>query len=272
MAELDQATEAETEVEEKSAEVADQFAEADAAADPEPQPQQSVEELASELGWTPKEKFKGDPEKWKPADQFIIDGRKAERNMKRSLEEMRSQMDVIARTNGAIMAEKLQKQQQELAQRYQQAVEAGDPDEAWKAANEIRDLRARAVPQPTAPTGHTVEWAERNPWLKSDPMARARAIEVAEYYARDGQPAEVQTAEAEKVIRREFPHHFSGGEQPASVNGVRSRTVERTPRGTTFKDMPKAAQDIATDLKDRGLIDDVNHYARNYFAQAGKGK
>lgn len=260
---------AEAEIEEKAEGLDAQFAAADAEADPAPP---SVEEVAASIGWTPKEEYQGDPDKWKPADQFIRDGRKAERNMKRQLDEMRDTMSSVARTTGAIVQERIAQREAELSQQYAAAVEKGDPDAAWKASNQLRDLRDSTVPGRPAPQAETVEWAQKNKWLETDLVARNRALQVAQVYADNGYGAERQLAEAEAVIRREFPHHFRQGDTPADVNGVRTRASGQRKGGTTAADMPKVHQEIAADLIDRGLIPDKEAYARNYFAGQGKGQ
>lgn len=258
------------EAEAKGEVLKDQFAAADAEAEPEAPP--TVEELAESIGWTPKDRFKGNPDNWKPAAEFIKAGRNESRNLKAKLDRVEQTLDTVAKTTGAVVAEQIAKKHAQLEAQYAAAVERGDPDEAWKAANQIMRLQDTAQPAAAQPSQSTVEWAERNQWMKTDPVARARAIQVADLYAREGASAEQQTSAAEQIIRREFPHHFAGNERAAEVNGVRTRASGGAKRGTTAADMPKEAQKIADDLVERGLIPDREAYARNYFAQAAKGR
>jgi hypothetical protein len=272
MAELEeqQAEEVSTEVEEKGAEVADQFAEADAKAEPEALP--SVEEVAASIGWTPKDKFTGPEEKWKPAHQFIIDGRKAERNMKRNLEEMRATLDTVSKTSASIMEEKLRDQADALAAKYEAAVEAGDTKAAATALRDHDRIMAKAKEPATeraAPSAETEAWASKNARVLKDPLAAQRAIELCEPYAKANYSAADQLAAIDPIMRREFPHLFDD-KPAASVEGVRTRTSVQQKRGKTAADMPKEAQVIANDMAERGLIKSPEDYARNYFAQIAK--
>ena len=49
--------------------------------DDAPPPAPSVEELAQRMGWKPKEQFRGDPDKWRPADEFILQGHEIQRSL-----------------------------------------------------------------------------------------------------------------------------------------------------------------------------------------------
>lgn len=274
MAELEQQAEAVSpEVEEKGAEVADQFAAADAAADPEIVDPPSVEEVAASIGWTPKDKFRGDPEKWKPADQFIVDGRKAERNMKRELDGLRSTLDTVSKTSAAIMQDKLREQAEALASRYEAAVERGDMKEAASALRQHDAVMAKSQDSPATrqpPSPETEQWAAKNARVFKDPLATQRAVELCEPYARANYAAADQLSAIEPILRREFPHLFDD-KGPASVEAPRTRSSAPQKRGSTVADMPKEAQEIAKDMAERGLIKSPEDYARNYFAQINKG-
>lgn len=264
------------EVEEKGKEVDEQFAAADAGADPnaDPPAPPTVEEVAASIGWTPKDKFTGPEDKWKPADKFIIDGRKAERNMKRSLEEMRSTLDTLSKTSGQIMEDKLREQADALAKRYESAVEAGDTKAAAEALRGHDRVLAKAEgKEPTArpaPSSETEAWASKNSRVLKDPLAAQRAVQLCEPYAKANYSAADQLAAIDPIMRREFPHLYDD-KAPASVEAPRTRSFTQQARGKTAADMPKELREYAEDLKDRGLIKDVEDVARNYFARQAKG-
>jgi hypothetical protein len=268
MAETKEVAEGGEVVEDKGAEVAAQFEEADAKADPAP----SVEEIASELGWVPQDKFKGPVEKWKPAEQFIRDGRDIQEKTARELREVRSTLETIKLTSGAIMADKLREQHERLAAQYQKAVDEGDPDRAWKAANAIRDLQTTAATPASAPAPDpaTERWVQKNGKVMSDPLAASRALQVCDAYARAGQPIDQQLANTEAVMRREFPHLFDD-KPPASVSSPASRsTAQPTEGGNLVAKLPKEAKDFGKDLVERGLLPNIDAYAKHYFEQREK--
>ena len=62
--------------------------------DPPVEPREpTASEIAAELGWKPQDQWTGDPDKWKPADQFIRDGRDIQQTTARELAEL---MDEVA--------------------------------------------------------------------------------------------------------------------------------------------------------------------------------
>jgi hypothetical protein len=50
------------------------------------------------------------------------------------------------------------------------------------------------------------------------------------------------------------------------VNAPGSRSAGPSNRQKGFSDMPKPAQDIATEMEARGVIKSKDDYVRNYFA------
>lgn len=260
---------------EEKLEVADQFAEADDKADPNDDPAPNVEDIASRMGWVPKDKFRGEESDWKPADKFILDGNDIKSAQSRELKEMRRTLDTVARTTGAVMAERLKSQADALAAKYEGAVERGDTKEAAEALREHDQVMSRAQSSTASePAAEAIQWVDKNAWMKPgpsfDPVAAQRAVQICDQYAKAGLPAADQVAKTEAVMRREFPHLFpdtATKKDPPGVNEPAARTAMAQKRGKTAADMPKVHKDIASDLLDRGLIKDTESYARNYFAQ-----
>lgn len=258
------------EVAEKAEAVEEQFAAADAAADPDIEAPK-VEDIASRMGWVPKEKFKGPEEKWKPADQFILDGHDIQTARSRELKEMRQTLDSVARTSGQIMADKLREQHEALSQKYAAAVEKGDPDEAFAASRDIIALKMQDQPTRQAPAPEAVSWVENTKFMKPgtpdfDPVAAQRAIAVCDQYARAGFGPAEQVAKTEAIMRREFPHLFDAGKPPPGVNEPSSRTATSSKRPKGVADLPKEARALAQDWVDRGLIPNLDAYASRYWA------
>jgi predicted ArsR family transcriptional regulator len=258
---------------EQSAAVEEQFAEADAQADPSNEVP-SLEDLASSMGWVPQDKFSGPAEKWKPAHQFIRDGKDIQERTSRELKEIRTTLETVSRTSGAIMAEKLQQQREELARRYEAAVEKGDRVEAAEALRNFDATTAalNSGPPRAGPAPETQSWVEHNAKVKADPVAWQRALQVCDAYARsypNSSPAE-QLAYTEQNLKREFPHLFDNKPAP-NVNGDISRNSGGVSRGgTTYADLPREAKAVADDLADRGLIGSKDDYAKHYFAEKAK--
>lgn len=270
------ATNPETQVEDPQAEVTEaaeaveeQFAAADEAAEPAPP---TVEEIAARVGWVPQDKFKGPADVWKPAHQFILDGNDIKDRLSRELKGLRETTETIQKTTSSIIQDKLRQQAEELSAKYAAAVERGDPDEAFKLGKEILSVQDQASPKPQGPAPETQAWVGKNQRLMSDPVARQRALQVCDAYASEGLSTAEQLANTEAVMRREYPHLFED-KAPASVAAPQSRSSAALQRGEkTSADLPKEAKAVAQDLVDRGLIPNLDSYAKNYFAAQAKGK
>ncbi len=250
---------------------------------PEEQPAEQPEEepdpvagIAQEMGWVPKEKFKGKEDDWKPAAEYIREGKTIQKTMARDLKDMRHQMDTMAKTSSAILQERLNDERQRIAQQYQQAVEDGDPDKAWKASNRLQEINTQeqqAHNQGPAPEAQ--EWVQRNAWFNTHPIATAMAMKVADLHAQQGQPAYKQLEAAEHEVRRAYPELFGQARQDKAAPSVASpgsRSASPSNKSKGFSDMPRPAQDVARDMVDRGVIKSVDDYSRNYWASEGKAR
>jgi hypothetical protein len=268
--------EAEEQVETTEVEAPEQEAETPAETTEEPdETPDPVANLAKSMGWRPKEEFKGDPNLWKPAEEYIRAGGEIQRGQSRELKDLRATMDNIARTNAAIVQSTINAEREKLVARYQRAVEDGDPEQAYKLGTEINNLNGQAQrlvnPAPPPPPPEATDWVQRNQWFTQDPLARDLALNVAERYAQAGKGVDDQLQAAEREVRRQYPHLFGGSSKPpAGVQQPSSRSGSARKMGSTYADLPAEAKKIAADMAERGVIPDKEAYAKQYWQNAGK--
>jgi hypothetical protein len=236
-------------------------------------------ELAQKIGWVPRDQFTGPPEAWKPADQFIIDGRDIQRETSAQLKAVRTELETVARTSASIVEQQVNERVEALRAQHTEAVEAGDADKAFKIARTIDTTIASATPARTPPP-EAQDFAARNAaWFQKEGHEEAteRAIELANMFATRGykEPG-TQLRMVEQRMQREYPELFKDGmngqrKDPPGVNAPGSRAPAPSNRQKGFADLPKEAQDIARDMVDRKVINSTDDYVRNYFAnEAGK--
>lgn len=238
------------------------------AVDPEQQPEDPVAKLAMELGWSDKSNFRGPPDDWKPADEFIRASRDITKTLKRDLRELRSTVDHMGRTSATLLEQQLANQRAELESQFHQAVEAGDTAGARKAVAEIDRLETQAPPPPSNITPEGQSFAQKHNWFGKDDEATRYAISRADVYAKQGLTPARQIIAVEKDMREIFPDLFPAPAKPApSVAQPASRTASTAGRAKGFNDMPAAAQVAARDMADRGVIPNVDAYVVNYFKQ-----
>lgn len=218
--------------------------------------------LAMEMGWTPKDQFRGDPERWKPADQFIRDGRDIQQSTARELRTLREQMERFSGVTSQLVQDKVAERDQYWKTQFNQAVEEGDTEKA----NKLLEQRPSPQQQPNMVPAETQSWIAKNDWFEKDPLAKARAIEICERLKH--LPVSEQLAQAERGIRKEFPELFTpAAKQPPSTQTGQSRKAAPSNRVKGFTDMPAESQAMAKDMvrTNPGLT--LEAIAKSYWAQ-----
>ena len=242
----------------------------------EPGAQESSEptpydELAQKIGWVPKDQFQGDPALWKPAEQFILDGRDIQRNTAAELKALRTTVETIGKTSATIVEQEVSRRTAELTERYNAAVEDGNATEAFKIGREIMQVQATPAPTVNAPGVEALSFAERNKsWFQKDALATATAVEICNRLAAQGYDNATQLDAAEKEVKRIYPHLFGGmnGKPAPGVNAPGQRAPAPTSgREKGFADMPPEAQKVANDMVARGVIKADDKAAKELFAK-----
>lgn len=242
-----------------------------------------IETLASDLGWTPKDQFRGNPEKWKPADEFIRASRDINQNLHREIRSLRDQVGRMETTSARLLEDTVSTR---IAERdaywqrvHKQAVEKDDPELAEQAVQERIKIATQreAAKAPANGNGglppETAAFIERNKtWWDKDPLAQMRAQEIADGLAKRGVPVAEQLAQAERAIRREFPEHFPAPAKtpPGTQTGTsRAATTRSSRKG--YADMPAESQAMAREYQTRHGIP-LEKFAESYWKDQAEGK
>ena len=226
-----------------------------------------IENLARELGWRPKEEFGGPEEKWRPAADFIREGREVQRSLNRELKTVREEVSRISRTSAQLMADKIAERDSYWQNIHRKAVEDGDVETAERAVTERAKLKTAAEPD-SGPPPETRAFIEKHKsWFNVDPLATMRTQEICAQLAKHGVPIPQQLEQAERAIRKEFPELFPApAKTPAAVQTATSRNASTTSRKKGYADMPAESQKMAQDyLKKHGIP--LEKFAESYFAQ-----
>lgn len=162
--------------------------------------EKTVDERAYEIGWRPQAEFKGDPEKWVNAAEFLRRGEeilplvKAENKrlhdktdtlaaeisrLTAALGEQRKSMDEMARFNLEQLGEKLAEQKRTLTAQLREARKDEDDDRVAAIEDQLEENADRrkqlkeapkAAPTPQTPqsvpeTPEYKAWTAKNPWF-----------------------------------------------------------------------------------------------------------
>jgi hypothetical protein len=234
--------------------------------------------LAQRMGWVPRDQYQGVPENWKPAEQFILDGRDIQRETSRELKGVRAQLEILGKTSASIIEQQVNDRVAKLTEQYHALVDEGRTGESLQVAEQIATIKAQPITpgvNGNGPSPDAQAFADRNAnWFQKPGHedATSRAIEICNSLAAQGYKDHgQQLAIAEQRMKREYPELFkaNGGGKPApGVNQPGSRAAGSGGREKGFADMPPDAQNIAKDMVARGVIPDLNSYTKNYWLNA----
>ena len=214
-------------------------------AEPEQQEEQKVskedEREAREMGWRPKEEWKGDADKWRPADEFVRRGREVlpivNARLRRENEAKDAEIARIRKESDErftrlerMSRTALEKQRERLIHEFEakkeQAVEAGDKDfyravqkeerETLKrfddAADEAgkKDDKSDKPGLPRSVQDTLDSWVADNQWFQSDPELNAVANSAHERLLREkpGLTLAQNLAEVRAYVEKRYPDKF----------------------------------------------------------------
>lgn len=184
----------------------------------------SPEERAARMGWKPQEDYKGKPEEWVSAEEFLKrteeEGpflKKALKNMERKYEKLEKNTEaILAHQNRQIEAAEKQgydRAMQEINRQMAKAVEEGDleaHDAALKKRDEIQKKNQEGKGKDSAIQAAVDAWRKENEWYDSDPILRDYALKYCDMLAEQGKSPQEQLEGAAKYIRTRFPQMFDG--------------------------------------------------------------
>lgn len=232
-----------------------------------PQTPSEIDVLAQEMGWSPKDQWRGDPNDWKDAKTFLKTTVDINRTISREVRELKDTTSRMAKTSAAIAEREIRREREEIEARFNSAVAEQDTDAAWRASEDLRKL-------PTAEGAATdpavADFKARNGWFETDPAATAVAQAIAARLHAQGKTPAEQTRAAEDEVRRRFPELFDApartpAKDPPNVNNPVSRTGRTTPKVKGFAELPRDAQAAAQDFLKRGRITSLADYAKDYW-------
>ena len=225
----------------------------------------TIEGLAGEMGWRPKEDWKGDPDKWKPAHEYVRSTVDVNRKVVNRLKGVEDQLARVARTSVSITEREVAKERERLMQEREEAFDAGDRDAFVRAERELAKV-VEVAPAPVPDETHS--FVERNAnWFQKDKEATAWAVNRANELAATGLGPARQLAIVEREAKAMFPEFFEA-EKPkpkaAPLNTPGARSAVSAKKG--FASLPADAQKAALDFEAKRGIN-REEYAKIYYEE-----
>ena len=226
---------------------------------------------AESMGWIPPERFKGDPERYIDAEEYIDRGEKVlpiiKENNKRLQAELASvKASAAAQANALAQAQKaieqieerhtvatqkaVERAREEVKLQLARASEAGDHAGVAELTDQLTQLReVEAEPQPAVqvrpppqPDPALVAWNAENPWFGSDRRKTALAIGIAQEL-REGGERSTGAAFFQKVSEEMEKTLPSAAPAQDKVEGARGGSdAPRGSKGKSFANLPADAK------------------------------
>jgi hypothetical protein len=249
---------------------------------------QTPEERARTQGWRDKDEFKGNPEDWRPAEEFLERGDKIlpilqERfgKLEKDFADKANQLDKVtgklskfAEFHKGTYKRAYENAKRDIEGRLQLAEKEQDfegykraTDDLAQVEQDIQHIDAEEATDPQ-PVAEFHDFKKANAWYDVDMPMTVYANYIAdqlvgsegidsnsEYYAR-----------VEQEVKRQFPHKFTGGGPAPVEDGMGDGAGDKKTKGG-WRELPKEAQDTYlrefTDIPNFGK----EEYAKGYFEQ-----
>lgn len=241
---------------------------------------------AAEMGWVTKEEWKGDPDKWRPAEEFVSRGEnilpilkdrvsKLESDLKVALSANKHEIEQVKKESYARAKAEYEKQLADLEKLEVEAFKTGDADAYLQVKDAKAAIKAPVEPEHTAEDPVFVDWKEKNPWYQTDKEMADYADFISHKIMAEHGGKISKSALAEEMTKRTkaaFPGKFTNPkrEDPGSVEGGTGGPSGKK-NGKTFGELPESAKSqyarMAKNFERQGRKFTKEQYAEAYFEQ-----
>ena len=227
----------------------------------------SAEELAVELGWSPKDQWRGEESDWKPATDFLKRTVEVNRAVRKENKQISDKLSRLERTTGVMIDRVRQEEKEKLEAKFKEAVDVGDHETARELGKQLDE----PAPQGGDPDVQAFV-TKHSSWYDKDPVATQAARVIASQAAAEGLSVSEQLERVEAQISRRFPEYFDApkpqAKPPASVSEPMGRTA-RTPasgRPKGYSDLPADARKAADDFERKAGVP-KEQFAAEYWKE-----
>ena len=243
-----------------------------------------VEERAKTMGWVPKDDFKGDPERWTSAEDYVdkadnimpimrAQNKKYEEQLKNQssvlestkaeLASMKKTVDSIVRVNTKVSEREYERALETIRNEQAVAIENNDGDKFKELEADkdklIENKPEKIVVEESKPDGNPAfdEWVVKNDWYNTDTELR----EYSDYMATVVSKANPQLYGADLFdtvkdrVKATFPSKFENPnrQEPGAVDGGTNQGQNSGTGGSTYSDLPDDAKTACNQFVEDGL-------------------
>jgi hypothetical protein len=222
----------------------------------------NYEEIAKQDGWTPKDSWKGDPNRWVDAKTFVERGAQIlpivqakNRKLVETVEELKSTVNELKEGNKlfrefheSTLAKAERERNQlisELEAQRAKAITEGDGQTFTQVDKRLQEVRAEQPKSSKKESTYTPEqqaWLAENQWYTTDRTLKAIADGLSDVLAQE-MPHLSGKAFLDKLTERvkaEVPHKFENPRRQEQITGEAGRKGAKSGRG--YEDLPADAK------------------------------
>lgn len=250
----------------------------------EPSP---AENEARKFGWVPADEFKGEPEAWRDADEFLRRGREINGFLRKDLDklnsrnatleaelnEMKSTLTEFSKFHQETEKRAYERALKDLKEAKKEAIADGDGERVLaiedeiEALKEVKPTEKKVAPQEQPQVDQVfIDWVEQNQWYSKDEDLTVFANGFAEHLRKQNPKliGKKFLDEVEKKVKDAFPHRFENPnrERPSPVD---ASTPTRGATGKkSYNDLPAEAKQACDKFVKQGLLT-KEQYVKEYF-------
>jgi len=214
--------------------------------------QPASEIAARKQGWTPKEDFKGDEDKWVDAETFVERGkeinsilRKNNERLEEKLERMSESVEKFSKYHEETEKRAYENAKKDLEKQAVKAVEEGDVEAYTEIKQQQDDLVAPEMEQQQVSNDAFNDWLKNNQWYSNDRELQIMADGYGQLCSEQGLSGESLYAEVSKRVMARAPDKFGKKESQQSVE---EGSAPPKQGGKSFSDLPKDAQSVCKEF------------------------
>lgn len=248
----------------------------------------SIEDKARRMGWVSKDKYKGNPDTWTTAEEFVRKGenelpvvKENFRRLDKKYKELEKDLALMRDNYSSFEKKAYEKAIAEIKNQQKFAVEDGDVDkyerlelQKEELSKEVKEREVAKTPNPQPEIPQEVyDWVEKNSWYNEDMELQAKAEDYSSRLSKSKPhlSLEENLKEVERQIKTNFPEKFgnslqSSRRQPVDVLPTNNVTGATSKRLKTFSDLPPEAQQVCLAFERRKAMT-REKYINEYFNQ-----
>ena len=228
-----------------------------------------TEAKARAMGWSPKDQFRGDPDKWVGPETFVKRGEEVlpivnarNRALQQKLEQLEKTLAQLTNHHAKVAEVEYARALEAVRAQQGDAVARGDGEGVRQLrAMEERIIKEQAVPIAAAPTGEDpvfTAWKQDNPWYEKDPELRRAADVYGQGLLAMGIDRTQVLGDVADHIKKLRPSHRP---PPSAVEGAGAAGGQRRGGKVKLSDLPPEAQKACKSFVARNVMTEEKYIA-----------